>query len=156
MLDRAEWQRNNNFACSMSALARRIQRNFTSGDLLLTLDFTGESSPVLPDTMRACIGRWIRCVRDIRRYEGQETRYLYAPGIGRDGPLYRVLVNYIGDEDTDVLRCTWHSGAVVVVRLAAGFRPGDVAALLLRETLEARRRNGLYSFRWNSSRFKLE
>ncbi len=108
-----------------------IQNEFSAGDLLFSMEFAGLIGPVKLETVKACIAGWIRRAKRIRNVQGLDVRYIRATGMGPTGPLFRVLMNYAGDEDAETLLFTWVYGKITMVRLPSPFCPQDAARLLL-------------------------
>lgn len=115
-----------NNKCSWRAAELHLAANFGGRDMVLTLTYDDAHLPLDKKSADACLKKFFRKLRAVRRRRGQELKYIYVTegfhgkgeddAFGGDGELedrrlhHHVVVNGTGPGDLEEIRSLWQYG----------------------------------------------
>lgn len=99
-------------------LAMLIGGNFGPDDLFITPTFSPENLPATYTELQEKVRKFYDLLRTVRRKQGKETRYIYAPH-HTDKVRWHIHgpINAAGPEDWETIKSLWQWGDVHVKRI---------------------------------------
>lgn len=133
----SEAQKRMNDRTARERLAMEIAANFTRRDLFLTYTYDDDHLPETRKEAEDSLKKVIRSLRNIRRRQGQELKYIYVTeGKHGDERLHHHLVINATERDIETLRSLWPYGDVVDIHPLGKAEWGQWAGYMTKEVGE--------------------